>query len=130
MVKSLKESKLDDLNRENLLKGLDSEGQDMPFYNPESEYGEEKFRRNPKNMGKWDLKNTGQYHKGIKVTITKDFVSFRQIYNNSKVRWLDERLDKANRNPLGITKEQLYEIQMKNKPELFKKLDNIISNGM
>lgn len=102
----------------------------MPFYNPESEYGEEKFRRNPKNMGKWDLKNTGQYHKGIKVTITKDFVSFRQIYNNSKVRWLDERLDKANRNPLGITKEQLYEIQMKNKPELFKKLDNIISNGM
>lgn len=129
-MNQLKESDLAEINRNNLLHGKDSEGQDMPFYNPGNEYGETKFRMNPKNMGKWDLKLSGQYHKGIKVIYKKDSVEFRQIYNNEKIRWLDERLDVANRIPLGITKEQLEQVQKDNIPKLFKELDNIISNGV
>lgn len=122
----MKENQLEKINRENLLKGLDSEGREMPFYS-DSEYGYEKFISNPSNNGHWDLKNTGQYHEGIFVKVNLKDVFFRQRFNNKKVRWLDMMLDQANRNPLGITEEQFVKVQMQNKPKLKEQIDKIIN---
>lgn len=105
--------KLEEINRDNLLKGLDSEGQNMPFYS-NSEYGFEKLRRNPRNRGMWDLKNTGQYHKGIYTVVKRKEILFRQRFRNKKITWLDMMLEKANRNPLGITKDQMKKAQLDN----------------
>ena len=82
-IQALKESKLEDINRDNLLRGKDSEGQDMPLYAP-TEYGLDKS--NPLNRGHWDLKLTGQYHLGITAKITSKEVSFYQKYNNKKIQ--------------------------------------------
>ena len=83
--------------------------------------------RNPKNGGKWDLKNTGQYHLGIYAVIKNNEVLFKQKFNNKKIVWLDMMLEIANRNPLGITEEQFFDVQLKNKPAVRKKLDKIIN---
>jgi hypothetical protein len=123
ILKGLKSQKLERINQDNLLQGKDSEGSDMPFYS-NSEYGFEKTMRNPRNRGKWDLKNTGAYHSGIYTIIQKKTILFKQRLRNKKVNWIDLMLEKANRNPLGITKEQLIEAQKKNidivKPDLLK----------
>ena len=98
----------------------------MPFYS-DSEYGFEKTMSNPKNGGKWDLKKTGQYHLGIYAVIKNNEVLFKQKFNNKKIVWLDMMLEIANRSPLGITEEQFFDVQLKNKPAIRKKLDKIIN---
>ena len=91
------------------MKGLDSEGRNMPPYANE-EYGYEKFTRNPSNRGYWDLKNTGQYHSGIRVKITASSVHFTQHYKNRKVAWIDKEMRAWGLKPLGITQEQWAEV--------------------
>ncbi|WP_407501376.1 hypothetical protein [Elizabethkingia anophelis] len=128
MKESLKESQLEKINIDNLQKGLDSEGQDMPFYS-DSEYGFEKLMSNPKNRGHWDLKNTGQYYSGIKYVVSNSYVTFSQKINNKKTNWIDEMMEKANRNPIGITKVQFEKVQIDNIPKLKEKINKII-NGV
>ena len=123
ILKGLKDQKIERINQDNLLQGKDSEGSDMPFYS-NSEYGLYKTMRNPKNRGHWDLKNTGAYHKGIYTIIQKKTILFKQRLRNKKVYWIDMMMEKSNRTPLGITKNQIIEAQKKNidivKPQLLK----------
>ena len=123
ILNGLKSQKLERVNQDNLLQGKDSEGSDMPFYS-NSEYGLSKMMRNPRNGGKWDLKNTGAYHGGIYTIIEKKKIIFKQRLRNKKVNWIDMMMEVANRNPLGITKDQMTEAQIKNidivKPDLLK----------
>lgn len=104
---------------------MDSEGQAMPFY-AMSEYGADKYTRNPRNGGRWDLKLTGQYHSGIGVKISNDSVLFTQKYRNKKIQWINMMMDKGNRNPLGIKQTELDRIQKENIPELREQLLKII----
>ena len=83
----------------------------MPYY-ANTDYGYEKLRINPRNGGRWDLKNTGQFHKGITVTIVKTKIKFKQRYKNKKIDWLDRRLEDrfGGNKALGVPKKQ-YEAE-------------------
>ena len=130
---ALEESDLVEINKDNLMQGLDSEGNQMPYYSESSEYGYEKFSRNPRNGGRWDLFNTGQYYSGITLKIIinqkRGETIFRQKFNNEKIRWLDRMLDIANRNPIGITNEQIVKAQIENKPKIAVVLKRIINGS-
>lgn len=103
----------------------------MPFYAP-GEYGYEKMRMNPLNRGRWDLKFTGMYHKGItaKIAMNASSVHFVQKYNGAKVDWLHDRLTLFGTVlSLGITEEQMVEVQERIAPNVREELDKII-NGV
>ena len=98
----------------------------MPSYrNPD--YANFKTTINPNNRGFWDLRLHGEYYRGIKVEYYGSVVFFKQIYSNDNISWLNERLGGMDLNPLGITEEQMFDVQMKNKPAIRKKLDKIIN---
>ena len=120
MVKEeLEKADLVGINKENLLQGKDSYGNDMPKYrNPE--YAHFKTSINPRKRGFWDLRVMGEYRRRIGV------IFFNNNLQNEKAKWLMERLGKRH---LGITEEQLEEIQMNNKPIIREKILNII-NGV
>lgn len=123
------DSKLEDKNRANLLDGKDSEGNDMPFYSPNSEYGFEKMRRNPRNRGHWDLKNTGEYHKGIFIQIKKNRVLFKQRIQNAKSIWIAKKMELANRTPLGMKQSDLTKILKDKIPGIKNDIEQIIKRG-
>lgn len=120
---------LEKINIENLQQGKDSDGYNMPSYrNPE--YANDKIKINPRNRGFWDLRLTGEYYKGINVSIFGSKIFFKQKFSNEKIDWLHERLIFNGENrALGITKEQFYEVQIKIKPKVGQRLKNII-NGV
>jgi len=123
----VKSMNLEQINRDNLLQGKDRYGQDMPDYsNPE--YGFIKFRMNTRNRGKWDLKLTGEYHKGIFIKILGSEVEFRQRLRNAKVQWINLRLEKLQRDPLGIEEIQMKKLLKENAPLLKKKIEDSIKN--
>lgn len=126
MVKEeLEKADLVGINKENLLQGKDSYGNDMPKYrNPE--YAHFKTSINPRNRGFWDLRVMGEYHRWIGVNIRPAVIFFNNNLQNEKAKWLMERLGKRH---LGITEEQLEEIQMNNKPIIREKILKII-NGV
>ncbi|WP_150114785.1 hypothetical protein [Chryseobacterium sp. IHB B 17019] len=126
---TIKESNLEDINRDNLLQGKDSEGNDMPFYSPNSEYGFEKMRRNPKNRGRWDLRNTGEYHRGIYTEIKRNQVLFKQRVRNAKAMWIARAMERANRISLGIPQTEMDEILIEKAPEIKKKIERIITSA-
>lgn len=126
---AIKESNLEDINRENLLQGKDSEGNDMPFYSPNSEYGFEKMRRNPKNRGRWDLRNTGEYHRGIYTEIKKSHVLFKQRVRNAKTTWIARAMERANRYSLGIPQSKMDQILIEKAPEIKTKIEHIITSA-
>lgn len=127
--KTIKESKLEDINRDNLLQGKDSEGNDMPFYSPNSEYGFEKMRRNPKNRGRWDLRNTGEYHRGIYIQIKRSQVLFKQRLRNAKEIWIARAMERANRSSIGIPQSKMDQILVEKAPEIKKKIERIITTA-
>lgn len=100
----------------------------MPRYrNPD--YANFKTSINPSNRGFWDLRVTGEYYKGIDVSIFGSVVFFKQRFSNDKIDWLHERL-KSNmfgNIALGVTKDQFYDVQLKNKPKIKVRLQNIIN---
>ena len=126
VTEELKKSRLEEINRDNLLQGLDSDGNPMPFYS-DFDYGNEKFRMNFRNQGRWDLKLTGQYHQGIIAKIKKGEVTFHQKYRNQKITWLHDVLKENKLNPLGITQKQWEELQMKNSEAIREKIQQIIN---
>lgn len=126
---SLEESNLERINRENLLQGKDSDGGNMPRYR-DPDYANFKVTINSRNRGFWDLKLSDEYHRGIEARITPTVVFFRQKFSNPKIDWLHERLDFFGANmALGISKEQMIEVQENNKPKIAKALKRII-NGV
>lgn len=93
---------------------MDGEGREMPHY-ANTEYGADKYARNPANGGRWDLYNTGQFHRGITVTIVKNKIKFKQRFKNKKIEWLDRRLETVfgTNRALGVPKDQ-YDKQLQN----------------
>lgn len=125
---ALEDSELEKINIDNLQQGKDSEGENMPSYsNPD--YANFKTSINPRNRGFWDLRLTGEYYRGIEARIYGAQVFFVQTISNPKIQWLNEKLDFYNKVPLGITKEQMYKVQLKNKPKIREQVERIISNG-
>lgn len=127
MKEALEKSNLKQINIDNLQQGKDSDGNDMPRYrNPE--YANDKTKINPNNRGFWDLRLTGEYYRGIDVRIFGSKVFFTQKFRNEKIDWLHERLLWQGHNlALGITENQFFEVQMKNKPKIKQRLENIIN---
>lgn len=125
--KAVNDLKLEELNRENLLQGKDSEGNDMPFYSPNSEYGFEKTMRNPKNRGRWDLKNTGEYHSGIYTKIERSKLLFKQRVRNAKSIWIARVMERANREPLGIPARKMNQLLLDKKPDVKKEIEKTIT---
>lgn len=126
ITSELEKSDLKKINIDNLMDGKDSKGANMPPYS-NSEYANFKTSINPSNRGFWDLRVTGQYHLGISFSVLKDSVRFWQKYNNEKTRWLDDRFKFFRVEPLGVTKEQLEQIQIDNIPIIREKLIKIIN---
>lgn len=126
---ALEESNLEKINIENLQQGKDSDGGNMPRYrNPD--YTNFKVTINPRNRGFWDLRLTGEYYKGIDAVIAKNAASvhFKQRYSNEKIEWLHERLSYLGSIiSLGITDEQMREVQIKNKPKIKKRIQNVLN---
>ena len=127
MQKALERSKLKELNVSNLQQGLDSEGRNLPPY-ASPDYANFKTSINPRNRGFWDLRVTGDYYQGIKVTIRPAIVFFEQVNQGQKYEWLETKMSFYNNVPLGLSAEQWHEVQMSNKPYLRRELDKIISN--
>jgi len=108
------------------MQGRDNEGNNMPSYrNPD--YANFKTTINPKNRGFWDLNVTGGFHKNIFSKVDKQKVQFFQRLKNEKTRFIFKRMPKEL--VLGMRKEQFEDVQIKNKPELFKEVNKIISQG-
>lgn len=125
---ALEDSNLKGINISNLQEGKDSEGENMPSYsNPD--YANFKTSINPKNRGFWDLRLHGEYYRGIDVRIYATQVFFVQTISNPKMAWLKERLDFYNKTPLGITKKQMEQVQLDNKPKIQKAIYKILNNG-
>ena len=126
---ALEESQLEKINIENLQQGKDSAGDDMPAYrNPD--YANFKTKVNPRNRGYWDLRLHGEYYKGIQAVISRNSASvfFKQTVNNEKIEWLHERLYYfGSIISLGITEDQIYEVQVKNKPKIRQRIQNVLS---
>ena len=96
------------------MEGKDSEGNDMPPYrNPE--YAHFKTSINPNNKSFVD------------VIVHPAVIFFQNNLQNEKAKWLHERLGKRH---LGVTEEQGYQFQLDNKPEIRKKILDIINNGV
>ena len=127
MKEQLEKSNLEKINIANLQEGKDSDGYNMPSYrNPE--YANFKVTRNPNNRGFWDLRLTGEYYRGINVSIFGSKVFFKQKFSNEKIDWLHERLVFGGENrALGITKDQFYDVQLKNIPKIRIRLEKIIN---
>ena len=108
------------------MQGKDSEGNDMPRYqNPD--YAHFKTSINPNNRGFWDLRVTGQYQSFVDVIIHPAVIFFKNDLQNEKAEWLHSKLGKRH---LGVTEEQGYQFQLDNKPEIRKKILDIINNGV
>lgn len=125
----LENSNLEKINIENLQQGKDSDGGDMPRYrNPD--YANFKTSINPRNRGFWDLRLHGEYYRGIQVKVSATIVFFSQKYRNDKIEWLHERLVWNGHNQaLGITEQQMYDVQLKNKPKIAVVLKRIINGS-
>ena len=121
-----RKKELVNLNKENLMQGKDSEGGNLPPYqNPE--YAHFKTSINPYNRGFWDLRVTGQYQNFVDVIVHPAVIFFKNDLQNEKAKWLHSRLGTKH---LGVTEEQGYQFQLDNKPEIRKKLLDIINNGV
>lgn len=119
-------NKYEDINRDNLLKGLDSRGANMPPYvNPD--YANFKTQINSNNRGFWDLRLTGEYHKGISTKVENSKLIFYQRFSNDKITWLNTMLAYYDKEPLGITTEQNDAINKRNAVEIREKIINIIT---
>lgn len=108
------------------MQGKDSEGNDMPSYK-DPEYANFKTSINPNNRGFWDLRVTGQYQSFVDVIVHPAVIFFKNDLKNEKAEWLHSKLGTSH---LGVTEEQGYQFQLDNKPEIRKKILDIINNGV
>lgn len=97
-------------------------------------YADYKQRSNPLNRRRWDLKHwwNGKYdslfYRSIKAKVTLKKVEFSTNYNPVYMRDIYAIISKSR--IIGITKQQMTDAQVRNKPKLKKQIvDNIINNG-
>lgn len=103
-----------ELINQQLTKGLSASGENMPKYK-KGRYGDEKKRRNPKNRGRYDLKNKSNYRDNIKVNVSGQSVKY--FSTDKKNRYLRDL------NPLGLMpKSRQKLINIKLRPMLVKKI--------
>lgn len=101
----------------------------MPRYQ-DPDYANFKISINPSNRGFWDLRLHGEYYRGIEARVTPTIIFFSQRFSNPKIEWLHDRLIWMGENrALGMTEEQIYDVQLKNKPKIRKVLDRIINGS-
>lgn len=96
-------------------------------------YADYKNRMNPLNNRRWDLKHwwnkkyDGLFYRSIKVNVTLKHVQFTTNYSPMYMRDIYAIISKSR--ILGITKQQMIDVQVKNKPKLKQQLENIINKG-
>lgn len=133
IVKGLIIQKLEKVNQDNLLHGRDNAGGDMPAYSTRFRrggvfYKDYKAASNPFNRGRWDLKHwwnnqfNGLFYKSIKVKVTIKQVTFSSNYDPKTMKGIYNR--KPKNEILGMTEQQMIDVQIKNidyvKPKLLK----------
>ncbi|WP_137905500.1 hypothetical protein [Chryseobacterium sp. 2VB] len=135
---ALKESNLPLINQDNLLRGKTSDGGRMPPYSKKYRrgnvfYADYKNRMNPLNNRRWDLKHwwnkkyDGLFYRSIKVKITLKNVQFSTNYSPVYMRDIYYIIPKHR--IIGITKQQMIDAQIKNKPKLERQILGIINEG-
>lgn len=138
MQQALKDSKLEKINQDNLLRGKTSDGGRMPPYSTKYRrgnlyYADYKNRMNPLNNRRWDLKHwwdkqyDGLFYKSIKVKVTLKEVKFSTTYNPLYMRGIYAVISKDQ--IIGITKKQMTDAQIRNKPKIKIQIENIINKG-
>lgn len=91
------------------------------------------MRSNPLNKGRWDLKHwwnrkyDGLFYKSIKTIVTLKEVQFSTNYNPLYMRGIYSVISKQK--IIGITKKQMLDAQIRNKPKIKRQIENIINNG-
>ncbi|MDR3026061.1 hypothetical protein [Chryseobacterium sp.] len=91
------------------------------------------MRSNPLNNGRWDLKHwwnkkyDGLFYRSIKVKVNLKDVQFSTNYSPIYMRDIYYVIPK--KRIIGITKQQMYEAQVKNKPKLERQILGIINEG-
>ncbi len=135
---ALKESNLPQINQDNLLRGKTSDGGRMPPYSKKYRrgnlfYADYKNRMNPLNNRRWDLKHwwdkkyDGLFYKSIKVKVNLKDVQFSTDYNPLYMRGIYAIISRSR--IIGITKKQMIDVQIKNKPKLNRQISSIINEG-
>lgn len=119
---ALEESQLEERNKQNLMKGLDAYGSNMPIYR-DPDYANFKTSINASNRGFWDLRVSGEYHKWLIVDIRPAVVFFKNPLNNEKAQWLHQKL--GNRH-LGLPEKEFEQIQLNNAPKIREKIIKIL----
>jgi len=96
-------------------------------------YADYKNRMNPFNNRRWDLKHwwnkeyDGLFYKSIKVKVNLKDVQFSTNYSPLYMRGIYAIISKSR--IIGITKNQMIDVQIKNKPKLNRQISSIIDEG-
>ncbi|MDN5395020.1 MAG: hypothetical protein L0G07_00280 [Chryseobacterium sp.] len=135
---ALKEANLEKVNQSNLLRGKTSEGGQMPLYSKKYRrgnlfYADYKARSNPLNRRRWDLKHwwgkkyDGLFYKSIKVKVNLKEVVFSTNYDPGYMKDIYAIISKSR--IIGITKKQMIDAQIANKPKIKLRLEKLINKG-
>lgn len=135
---ALKESHLEKINQNNLLRGKTSDGGRMPRYSETYRrgdifYANYKQRANPLNKRRWDLKHSwnrkydGLFYKSIKVRVNLKEVIFTTNYDPQYMKGIYAIINKGR--IIGITKKQMIDAQVRNIPKIKRQIEDIINNG-
>ncbi|MEN5308745.1 hypothetical protein ABE425_14610 [Chryseobacterium cucumeris] len=96
-------------------------------------YADYKSRINPLNKRRWDLKHSwnkkydGLFYRSIKVKFTLKSAQFTTNYSPVYMRDIYYVIPKHR--IIGITKQQMYDAEVKNKPKLERQILGIINEG-
>lgn len=96
-------------------------------------YADYKNRMNPLNNHRWDLKHwwnekyDGLFYRSIKVKITLKNVQFSTNYSPVYMRDIYYVIPKHR--IIGITKQQMIDAQIQNRPKLERQILSIINEG-
>lgn len=122
--KSLEESNLDDITRDNLKHGKVGLLYDMPTYSMSQKwkwYGDMKVQRNPLNQRRYDLNLTGKLWSGLDYKVDNS-ATIVEFFNRNADAYIQQY-----QGYFGIDEKQLYEVQIRNKPKVRQELEKIIS---
>ncbi|CEJ71259.1 hypothetical protein BN1195_03604 [Chryseobacterium oranimense G311] len=96
-------------------------------------YADYKNRSNPLNNRRWDLKHwwnkkyDGLFYKSIKVKVNLKEVIFNTNYDPVYMRGIYSVISKSR--IIGITKKQMIDAQIANKPKIKLRLGKLINKG-
>lgn len=110
----------------------------MPLYSRKYRRGQllywrYKVQSNPLNDGRWDLKHSwgkkydGLFYGSIKVKVNLKEVVFNTNYDPGYMKDIYAIITKSR--IIGITKKQMIDAQIANKPKIKIRLDKLINKG-